>query len=77
MHFAPHKGVYVFVRYNDEDKVMVVMNKNEQATPLVKIRYAEQLEGHSRAVDVLTGAKLDLSDEIEIPARGVLLLELN
>ena len=77
MHFVPHNGVYVFVRYNDTDKVMVIMNKYEQPVSLAKVRYAEQLEGHYQAVDVLTGEELDLDDEIEVPARGVMLLELH
>jgi len=76
MHFTPYQGVYVYVRFDGTDKVMVVLNKNEQAVILDKTRYAEQLTGHSLAHDVLTGTKLDLSDPIEVPARGVLLLEL-
>jgi hypothetical protein len=55
---------------------MVVLNKNEQPVILDKTRYAEQLTGHSLALDVLTGAKLDLSDPIAVPARSVLLLEI-
>jgi len=55
---------------------MVVLNKNEQPVILDKTRYAEQLTGHSLAHDVLTGARLDLSNAIEVPARGILLLEL-
>lgn len=71
----PHQGVYAFVRYDDNDKVMVVMNKNAQSVPLDKLRYAEQLTGYSQAVDVLAGATFDLSGTIEVPARSVLLLE--
>lgn len=76
MHFVPYNGVYVYVRYDDSDKVMVVLNKNEQSLSLNKERYAEQLTGHSQAVDVLTGARFDLSGGIEVPARGILLLEI-
>ncbi len=76
MHFTPHQGVYAYVRFDDTDKVMVILNKNEKPVILDKTRYAEQLTGHNLAHDVLTGARLDLSDPIEIPARGVLLLEL-
>jgi len=76
MHFVPHNGVYVYLRYDKSDKVMVILNKNEQPAILDKARYAEQLTGHKLAVNVLTGASLDLSGTIEVPARGVLLLEL-
>lgn len=76
MHFVPHNGVYVYVRYDDNNKVMVALNKNEKPVTLDKIRYAEQLDGHKQAFDVLTGARHDLSGPIEVPARGILLLEL-
>ena len=76
MHFVPDNGVYVYVRYNDTDKLMVVFNKNELAVKLDKVRYAEQLTDHGTAVDALTGVSHDLSEPIEVPARGVLLLEL-
>jgi len=76
MHFVPHNGVYVYVRYDNNNKVMVALNKNEKPVALDKIRYAEQLDGHSTAFDVLTGASHDLSGPIEVPARGILLLEI-
>jgi len=76
MHFTPHNGVYAYVRYDDDDKVMVVLNKNEQPVTLDKVRYAEQLDVHVQAVDVLTGIRLDLSNSIKVPARGVLLLDI-
>ncbi len=76
MQFVPHNAVYAYVRYDDNDKVLVVFNKNKQPVSLDRLRYAEQLSGHSHAVDVLTGTRFDLSDTIEVPARGVLLLEI-
>ena len=77
MHFAPHNGVYAYVRYDDDDKVMVVLNKRDMPVALDKVRYAEQLAGHNLAIDVLTGTRFDLSGAIEVPARGVLLLEFD
>jgi len=77
MQFVPHQGVYAYVRYNDIEKVMIVFNKNDQPVFLDKVRYAEQLAGYSQALDVLTGRTLDLSAAIEVPARGILLLEFN
>jgi glycosidase len=76
MHFVPNNGMYAYVRFDGTDKVLVVLSKNEQPVVLDKTRYAEQLKGHNLAHDVLTGDSLDLSDPIEVPARGMLLLEL-
>ncbi len=78
MHFAPQmrSGVYVYFRYNDTDKVMVVLNKNEGNTTLSLDQYAEMLEGISSATDVLSGKTYDLKKSIELPSREALILEL-
>lgn len=78
VHFLPENGTYVYFRYDDEQKLMVVMNKNGEDTALPLGRYAEQLAGHTQAKDVLTGTHFDLAKEqITIPAREVLLLRVD
>ena len=76
-HFLPEDGIYVYFRYDDEQKVMVVMNKNEDATDLALDRFVEQLEGHKQGKDVLSGAGYDLAaEQISVPGRSVLVLEV-
>ena len=29
MHFIPKDGIYVYFRYNDDQKVMIIFNKNQ------------------------------------------------
>jgi len=76
MQFSPKDGVYVYFRYDEDEKVMVAMNKRKAAMKLDAARFSEMLKGHSRATDVITGEKLSINDRIEVPGRGVLLLEL-
>ena len=33
-HFAPADGVYVYFRYDENDTVMVALNRNAEAVPL-------------------------------------------
>lgn len=77
MHFAPDKGTYVYVRYDDHKKVMVAMNKNQEAINLKTDRFHEMLTPTSTATDVLTGRKFDLSNSIDLPARSVLILAID
>ena len=76
MHFAPQDGIYVYFRYDKQHKLMVVMNKNAVTSELPTTRFAEILSTHSRATDLFSGSKFDLKKSLSLPARGVLLLEL-
>ena len=75
-HYAPRDGVYVYFRHDDDQRVMVAINKNADAAGLALDRFQETIAGSSQAVDVLTGREYRLDRDIEIPARGFLLLEL-
>jgi glycosidase len=76
MHFRPENGTYALFRYDEKDSVMLILNKNHEATPLKLDRYAERLEGYSAGRDVITGELLPLNGVITLPARSPLLLEL-
>ena len=39
MHYAPQQGTYVYFRYDDKQKVMVVLNKNTSATTVANKKY--------------------------------------
>ena len=74
-HYAPRDGTYVYFRHNSEQRVMVAMNKSVEVRQLTLGRFFEMLGEANEAVDVLTGEAYPLKGEIEIPARGFLLLE--
>ena len=74
-HYAPRDGTYVYFRHNSEQQVMVAINKNAEVRQLTLDRFFEMLGEANEAVDVLTGKTYPLEGEIEIPARGFLLLE--
>ncbi|MDX1637566.1 MAG: glycoside hydrolase family 13 protein [Balneolaceae bacterium] len=75
-HFAPkHDGIYSYFRYNDQDTVMVVLNKSENEIELDRAYYAEMLEGLSSGTDVITGEQYSL-DNLAIPGPAALILEL-
>ncbi len=76
MHFAPQNGVYVFFRYDQQQRVMVILNKNESVQMLNLDRFAEMLHGVSEGKDVLTDVTYELKKQLELPAKTPLILEL-
>lgn len=76
--FGPLYGekVYSMARYCKEDLVLLIMNNSEEAVEVNTDKYIELTEGLSAMKDVMTGEKVDISQEtIFIPAKGFLLLE--
>ena len=74
-HYAPRDGTYVYFRHNEEQRVMVVINKNNDAVELAPDRFQEMLAGATEGVDALTGREYRLDRGIDVAARGFLLLE--
>lgn len=75
-HFIPENDVYVYLRSTESQKVMVILNKNEEEIVLNTEKYAECLNGSSYAVDVLSGKKITSLNEIKINSESPLILEL-
>ena len=75
-HYAPENDVYVYFRYNEKEKIMVVLNNSETDQTLKTDRFAESLDGKTSGTDVMTGKKYDLSTVITIPKTTALILEL-
>jgi glycosidase len=77
MHFRPDSGTYVYFRYDEEDTVMIILNKNTEPFTLELDRFKERLARHGEATNVLTSERFSLTDSLELPARSVLVLDLH
>jgi neopullulanase len=76
-HYAPYKGVYVYFREQGDNKVMVILNKNEKPYELELQKFAPQLQSIKQGTDVLTGITYDLGQsKISLPNKAPLILEL-
>ena len=76
MHYAPDNGTYAYFRYNDNQKIMVVLNKNKADVALDVTRFHEMLSKHASAVDVISGKQFELTKTLTVPSRSVLVLEV-
>ncbi|MDX9941099.1 MAG: glycoside hydrolase family 13 protein [Bacteroidales bacterium] len=75
-HFVPEDNVYVYFRYDGDQRIMVVMNNNEQAIDVDLARYREGWDGASEAVEVLSGKRHATFDRWHVPAKTAEVFEL-
>lgn len=76
MQFTPIKNVYAYFRYDENDTIMVVFNRSDEAAELETARFAERLGDSGSAIDVISGKTYDISETMELPPRSVLLLDV-
>ena len=77
MHYNPQNGVYVYFRYLDNKKIMVVINKNDNQTSLSLSRFSNMIGSSSEAIDIANNNfKYELSNEILLPAKQGIILEI-
>lgn len=74
--FVPADGVYVYFRYDAAKTVMVVLNTANQERKVDTKRFAERMQGFSKAREVTTGQVLDNIGSLSVGKNGVLVLEL-
>lgn len=78
MHFMPENKVYVYFRYNDQEKVMVVISNNNTAQTFDLGRFKEILGETTEGKDIISGKTIPVSasGKLTIPEKSSLILEL-
>ncbi len=76
MHFVPEDNMYTYFRYNNQETVMVVLNRSTQEKTLQTGRYSEIMGEYTSAVDVITSANFPDLSEIKVPGKSAMILEL-
>jgi neopullulanase len=76
MHFAPDNGCYVYFRYDNQNTVMIVLNKNSSPVELPLDVYHERLKDYSSAKDIISGKDFLIKDKLTAPGKTALVLEL-
>ena len=74
--FAPDHGTYVYFRYNDNNMVMIIINKNASAYELKLDRFSEMLGGKSKGKDILSGREYELDDKLILSPHKPYILEI-
>jgi neopullulanase len=75
--FVPDGGIYVYSRYDEDDAVMVILNKNPEEKALDLKRFNEVIKDYHEGKDVVTGKTFVFEETLAIPPETALILELN
>ncbi len=77
IHYAPQKNdVYVYFRYNDKQKVMVLLNKNSDSARLDINRYAQMIANKFKAKDIISDREINVENTLTIPPKTAMILEI-
>ncbi|MDP3912917.1 MAG: glycoside hydrolase family 13 protein [Bacteroidota bacterium] len=75
-HFAPEDGVYVYFRYNQFGKVMVVLNKNTSEKSLDTSRFSEIMDNSVSGKEIISGTTITDLKNLKVPAMSAMIIEL-
>lgn len=76
LHYVPENNVYVYFRYNENDRVMVVINNNNLEQNLDLKQFSEGIKNFSKGKDIISDNDFDLKTNLSVPAKSSLILEL-
>lgn len=77
MQFAPADGVYTYFRYDEDQIVMVVFNKNEKVVEHDLSKYAEILGDATKGTELFNGTTVGLTNPLSLPPRSGMIYLLN
>jgi neopullulanase len=75
-HYIPENNTYVYFRYNTKESLMVLFNNSRENKTLNTTRFAENIRNYKVGKDVITDKIIDLTTEITLEPKSVLILEL-
>ena len=76
-HYVVNNGVYLYERYLNNKKVVVVMNGTTSDVELKLDRYAETLGNSKGGFDIISNKNIELSNTLKLTPRQTIILELN
>ena len=76
IHFVPVNGVYTYFQFNDQKKVMVVLNKTASSQNVDLTRFAELLIKGTTAKNIITDEKITLNNILAVDSKQPLILEI-
>ena len=74
-HYVLQKGVYVYERFLNDEKVLVVMNGTSGEVTIDLGRYAESIQGKSSWKELLSGKTVTFGETLTLAPKDVLILE--
>lgn len=76
MQYVPEDGVYVYFRYDKKETVMCIMNQQKEEKNIDASRFSERIIDFTKGRNIIDNSRIELNGKIKIPAKTVLVFEL-
>lgn len=77
IHYAPQRNdVYVYFRYNTQQKVMVLLNKSSNDVSLDMNRYSQMISRKFEAKEIISGKNITVENTLSVPSKTAMILEI-
>lgn len=76
LHYAPANEIYVYFRTFEQERIMVVVNRNTSSKELRLDRFEQGLESATQVHNLITGEELMLGEALQVGPMETLILEL-
>lgn len=78
MHYQPIDNIYVYFRYTNEAKTMVIINNNSKAIDAFNLeRFKESFEGYSNGTDIITNTYYSSFKPIHLRGNSASIIKLS
>lgn len=76
VHFIPENDVYVYCRYNDDSRILIVLNNSNKDQTLNLNKYSECFRESGRTFDVLNEKEHKITENVKLAPKSVHLFEM-
>lgn len=77
IHYAPQQNdVYIYFRYNDKQRVMIILNKNSKDVILDVNRYSQIIKNKFKAKDIILNKEMKVENTLMVQAKTAMILEI-
>ena len=76
LQYIPMDDVYVYFRYSDSARVMVVINNSEELKTLSLDRFSEGLNGASSGIEIISKETVILSNNLKVAPHAAMIIDL-
>lgn len=76
LHFIPMDGVYAYLRYSSNQKVMVFVNNSKESRTVKMARFKEATDGVQSMRNIITDLSFPVPDELNLEPKSVVIFEL-
>ncbi len=74
--FAPENGIYAYIRSFNDEKVMVLFNKNTDITEVSFTKFDELISGVSTGKNIISGEIVDLEAPLKMAPKSAVIIEI-